>query len=119
VNTLNIKPVTDSDPSVTLTVGGLRKLLREEIKAVLAEQEHQQTFPSNTTSEAVSMPYLTVQEAAKLSRIAVSTVRAYIRKGKLRPQRVGRRIVISRAELEKFLAGTSNKVNELFPRLTG
>ena len=104
MNTLNVKPVTDSDPSVTLTVGGLRKLLREEIKAVLAEQEHQQTFLSNTTSEAVSMPYLTVQEAAKLSRIAVSTIRLYVRKGMLRPQRVGRRIVISRGELDRFMS---------------
>jgi len=105
VNALNVKPVTDSDPSVTLTVGGLRKLLREEIKAALAEQEYQHTFPrSANESEAVSMPYLTVQEAAKLSRIAVSTIRLYVRKGMLRPQRVGRRIVISRGELDRFMS---------------
>ena len=105
MNTLNVKPVTDSDPSVTLTVGGLRKLLREEIKAVLAEQNDQPSLRRSGDSNATAaMPYLTVQEAAKLSRIAVSTIRLYVRKGMLRPQRVGRRIVISRGELDRFMS---------------
>ena len=105
MNTLNHNPVTDSDPLVTLTVGGLRKLLREEIKAVLAEREHQPSLARSGDSKVTAaMPYLTVQEAAKLSRIAVSTIRLYIRKGKLRPQKVGRRIVISRAELDRFMS---------------
>lgn len=106
MDTLNLKPVTDSDPSVTLTVGGLRKLVREEIKAVLADQRNQPSSQRSTTGNQPSaMPYLTVKEAADLARIAVSTIRLYIRKGRLRPQRVGlgRRIVISRGELERFL----------------
>ena len=104
MNTLNLKPGTDSDPSVTLTVGGLRKLVREEIKAVLAEQRNQPSSQRSTNADQPSaMPYLSVKEAAELARIAISTIRLYIRKGKLRPQRVGRRIVISRGELEKFL----------------
>lgn len=104
MNTLNLKPVTDSDPSVILTVGGLRKLLRDEIKAVLSEQKSQPQRPRSLDgNDSITIPYLTINEASEFARIAVSTVRSYIRKGKLKTQKVGRRIIISRAELEKFL----------------
>jgi len=89
---------------VTLSVGGLRKLLREEIKAVLVENKYQPNFQRSTNGDQTgAMPYLTIKEASDVARIAASTIRLYIRKGKLKTQRVGRRIIISRAELEKFL----------------
>ena len=49
-------------------------------------------------------PYLTVREAADLARLATSTVRLYIRKRKLKAQKVGRRVIIARCELEAFLS---------------
>jgi excisionase family DNA binding protein len=48
-------------------------------------------------------PYLTVAEAADVSRLSVPTVRSLIRRGKLKGHRVGRRVVVKRAELERFL----------------
>lgn len=47
--------------------------------------------------------YLTVREAAKLSSLAVPTIRLYIREGKLTVRRAGRRVIISRRDLEEFI----------------
>ena len=60
-------------------------------------------------------PYLSVSEAAELGRVAPSTIRLYIRKGQLKRQKVGRRVIVSRAELERFLGSQSSKVVELYP----
>lgn len=46
-----------------------------------------------------------VEEAAGLLGISKWTVRAYIRSGRLRPVRLGRRVLLSEAELERFVAG--------------
>ena len=59
---------------------------------------------------------LTVPEAADLARVAPSTIRLYIRKGHLKPQKVGRRVILSRTELERFLGSQSFNVVELYPR---
>ena len=53
-------------------------------------------------------PYLTVAEAADaeaadVSRLSVPTVRSLIRRGKLKGHRVGRRVVVQRLGLERFL----------------
>jgi excisionase family DNA binding protein len=81
--------ITDASPAVMLAVPDLRNIVREEIRAVLAEQKIN--------------PYLNVKEAAKLATVAESTIRLYIRQGKLKSQKWGRRIVISRVELDRFL----------------
>ena len=48
-------------------------------------------------------PYLTVNEAAKLSRLGSSTIRLYIRKRELKAHQVGSRVIIKRTDLEGFL----------------
>lgn len=45
-----------------------------------------------------------VEEAGGLLRISKWTVRDYIKKGKLRPIRIGRRVLIDEGELERFVA---------------
>ncbi len=45
-----------------------------------------------------------IEEAAGLLRISKWTVRAYIRDGKLRAIRLGRRVLIEESELERLIA---------------
>jgi excisionase family DNA binding protein len=45
-----------------------------------------------------------INEAAGLLGISPWTVRAWIRDGKLRPVRLGRRVLLSEAELERLVA---------------
>ena len=45
-----------------------------------------------------------IEEAAGLLGISPWTVRSYIIQGKLRPVRIGRRVLIEEAELERFVA---------------
>lgn len=50
-----------------------------------------------------STRYLTLTEAAELARISVSTMRAWIRSGRVRALRPGRRLLLVEAELHAFL----------------
>jgi len=45
-----------------------------------------------------------MEEAAVLLGISPWTIRGYIRDGKLRPVRLGRRVLMEEAELERFVA---------------
>lgn len=47
--------------------------------------------------------FLTIKQAAEVSGLGPSTIRLYIRKRQLRAQRVGRRVLVKRSSLEKFL----------------
>ncbi|MCH6546490.1 MAG: helix-turn-helix domain-containing protein [Deltaproteobacteria bacterium] len=51
----------------------------------------------------VSRAYLTIKEAADVSRLGSSTIRLYIRKRELKAHKVGRRVIIKRTDLVKFL----------------
>lgn len=48
---------------------------------------------------------MTCSEAAKLLRVKVETVRAWVKSGKLRASRPGRRLLVPRAEVDRLLAG--------------
>ncbi len=101
------------EPSSTHTVLGeallqaIRQAVREEIRAVYGQNGHQDKRSVETAN-----PYLTVKEAAKLSRLGSSTIRLYIRKRELRACQVGSRVIIKRVDLEKFL---ESRPIELFP----
>jgi len=45
-----------------------------------------------------------VEEAAGLLGISPWTVRSYIKTGRVRPVRLGRRVLLEEAELERFVA---------------
>jgi excisionase family DNA binding protein len=47
--------------------------------------------------------FFTVKQAAETSGLGVSTIRLYIRRRQLRAQQVGRRVLIKRGDLERFL----------------
>lgn len=53
---------------------------------------------------------LTVSEIASLLRVSPATIRAWIRKGKFpaKPRRLGKKLLFSRAEVEKLLQGGHN-----------
>jgi excisionase family DNA binding protein len=74
----------------------LRRIVRQEIQTALAGRVVK-------TVDAPGKPYLTVRQAAEASGLGASTIRLYIRKRQLGAQHVGRRVLINRADLEKFL----------------
>jgi excisionase family DNA binding protein len=49
-------------------------------------------------------PLKSVVESAELLRISPWTIRSYIRDGKLKPVRLGRRVLVEETELERFIA---------------
>src|SRR5688572_19977447 len=108
-------PVSDSRPSVMLTVAELRELLREEIGAVLSNDVRFASSDNGVSAQPrAHKPYRTVKEAAEFLSLAASTIRLYIRKGQLSVHRVGRRVILSRAELETFVTRNSSNVVKLF-----
>ncbi len=90
--------IDDSSPSVTLTVGQLKTLVRKEVERAVGQNGHQNGKPLETAT-----PYLTIKEAAKLSRLGESTIRLAIRKRQLRANQVGSRVIIKRADLEQYI----------------
>jgi excisionase family DNA binding protein len=49
-------------------------------------------------------PLKSVVEAAELLRISPWTVRSFVRSGKLKPVRLGRRVLLAEDELERLIA---------------
>jgi len=88
--------IKDSSPSGSLTVGQLKELVRKETQAALGQNG------TGSPPEA-NKPYLTVKEAAQLARLSPSTIRLYIRRRLLPSYKVGSRVLIKRADLERFL----------------
>jgi len=79
---------------------GFRQVLKEELQAILKPTYRHR--PSENPKR-INKPYLSVKEAAKMATLAPSTIRLYIRKGKLKAHKVGRRVLIAKADLESFL----------------
>ena len=48
-------------------------------------------------------PLQSVEQAAEFLGISQFTVRAYLRDGKLKPTRIGRRVLLRQEELERFV----------------
>lgn len=87
----------DSALAVTLTVGELRTLIREEVQA--ANQNGHRCKMSTEPAKS----YFKIAEAAKFSCLADSTIRFYMRKGQLKALKVGSRVIIKREDLDTFL----------------
>jgi len=75
----------------------LRDIVKEAIQAA-SQNGHQ-----NKRSVETANPYLTVKEAANISRLGSSTIRLFIRKRELKAHQVGSRVIIKRTDLEGFL----------------
>jgi excisionase family DNA binding protein len=63
-------------------------------------------------------PLKSVEQAAGLLGLSTWTVRAYIRDGKLRPVRLGRRVLLAENELERLVA-ESQEQNDPDPNQAG
>lgn len=51
--------------------------------------------------------FYTIQETAEVLNVTPQTVRAYIKQGKLKGQRIGRPILITENNLREFLQATN------------
>jgi len=98
---MNKGTMQESTPSVTLSVGQLKALIREVVNEALSQNGHGRVG-AGRPSEA-SRPYLTVKEAADMARLAPSAIRLFIRKRELMAHKVGSRVIIKRTDLEAFL----------------
>jgi len=88
----------DSSLVVTLTVGQLRAIVRKGVEKAVGQNGHQ-----NGNLMEAARPYLTIKEAAKLSRLGESTIRLALRKRQLRANQVGSRVIIKRTDLEQYI----------------
>src|SRR5262245_39066579 len=86
----------DSAPAYTLTRRELRDLVRQEVQAAVA-----QSMGNATTG--TRKPFFSVKEASTYSGLGKSTIRLYIRKGRLKTGRVGRRVIIAASDLDAFM----------------
>ena len=91
-----VPPAHDSTLLVTMTVAQLRELVRTELHAIVNE-------PVRSRTQAGDKDYFTVKEAAACSGLGASTIRLHIRRRRLAAQRVGRRVLIKRIDLDLFL----------------
>lgn len=71
----------------------VRDVLREELRAALAELKPQ---PAGE--------FLTIRQASEVAKVAPDTLRRWIAAGRLRAHRAGRVLRIARPALEAFLA---------------
>lgn len=82
-------------------LGAIRQAVREEVQALinLASLSHAYNQPRRVTKTHVS-----VKQAARMTSLAPSTIRLYIRQGKLKGHKAGRRMLIAKDDLEAFLS---------------
>ena len=76
----------------------LREIIREAVQEAIG-----QNGPRSQKSTEAPKPYLTIKEAADMARLSPSAIRLYVSKRQLKPYRVGRRVIIKRTDLEKFV----------------
>lgn len=78
----------------------IRRIVREEVRAALADSLQKQNAPSSSASGA---EYLSVSEAADVARLHHGTIREWIKDGSLKACRAGRVYRIRRADLDDRL----------------
>lgn len=83
----------------------LAEALAAIIKPIVKEavREAMNLNSRSTAQTAADKVFLTIKQAAETSGLGASTIRLAIRRRKLRAQRVGRRVLIKRNDLESFL----------------
>jgi len=76
----------------------LKPIVKEAVREAMGENGHR----CNIVTEPAKS-YFKIAEAAKFSCLADSTIRFYMRKGKLKALKVGSRVIIKREDLDTFL----------------
>ncbi len=59
------------------------------------------------TREAVAPRWLSIAAAAAYSGLSVSTIRAWLREGRLRPHRPSRRVLVDREQLDGLIMASA------------
>ena len=91
--------------AVSLTVVQMNKLVEDAVANALRR---------TTELNPQAPEWMSVRDASEYSRLAQSTVRQAIRLGRLQSTKVGRRVLITRMALDKFLSG--GMTTKLTPR---
>jgi excisionase family DNA binding protein len=91
--------VADSNNSLAEALAAIiRPIVKEAVR------EAMNINPSGAIQTGITdKSFLTVKQAAETSGLGVSTIRLLIRKRRLQAQKVGRRVLIKRSDLENFL----------------
>lgn len=91
--------MTDSNNSLAEALAAIIKpIVKQAVREVLGNGGE-----LNRESAVSGKVFLTVKQAAETSGLGASTIRLAIRRRQLRAQRVGRRVLIKRIDLESFL----------------
>jgi len=85
------------EPAKSVVIIGLDAL--EAIRQIVREELSQ----NNGGKSQDTNPYLTTEKAAKLAGVCSSTIRQKIRQGELPVCRFGRRVLIKRLDIERFV----------------
>lgn len=75
----------------------LKPIVKEAVREAMASNANA------ATQSPTEKSFLTIKQAAATSGLGASTIRLYIRQRQLRAQQVGRRVLVKRSDLEKFL----------------
>jgi excisionase family DNA binding protein len=76
----------------------LEEVARDEKEKALLISNDGNSAKEHAEKNAFLNPYLSVKEAAQLTRLSPSTIRLLIRRGKLQAKHVGRRVIIRRED---------------------
>src|SRR5262245_39435462 len=76
----------------------LKPIVKEAVREALGTPGQRNGGSGND-----SKSFLTVKQAAETSGLGASTIRLAIRRRQLRAQKVGRRVLVKRSDLEDFL----------------
>jgi excisionase family DNA binding protein len=89
-----------TDPSTVLAeclVAIIKPIVRDAVREALnSSRERDRNSADNRKT------FLTVKQAVEMSGLGASTIRLAIRRRRLRAQKVGRRVLIKRTDLEDF-----------------
>jgi excisionase family DNA binding protein len=83
----------------------IKPIVKEAIREAMGVRERE--AKQGTTTEKT---FLTVKQAAEYAGLGSSTIRLLIRKRQLGAQKVGRRVLIKRTDLERFLEANPIRV---------
>lgn len=75
---------------------GLRALIADIVREVFRDELHKLAAPKQGE-------YLSTRTAAELADVADSTIRRWIREGRLPPHRAGRLVRVCRTDLERMM----------------
>ncbi len=105
VGVLEMRKVGMKIDAMSETNNSLAEALAAIIKPIVKEavREALNLNARGATQSAAEKSFLTIKQAAETSGLGASTIRLAIRRRRLQAQRVGRRVLIKRSDLEAFL----------------